>query len=96
MAIAKSDRFIDRNLDLVVEEECINFPPTVIKYEGKKLFRLGSSNKDDLIEHDEEYDRAEQSGQFIYCSEVGDMYDCCIYIDVVGQAILKAIRTRLK
>lgn len=96
MAISKSERFIDRNLELVVEEESINFPPAVIKYQGKKLFKLGPSNKADLIESSEEYDRAEQSGQFIYCSEVGDMYDCCIYVDTVGQAILKAIRTRLK
>lgn len=96
MAIAKSERFIDRNLNLVVEDESINFPPFTIKYQGKKLFGLGTSNKTDLIEPDEEYDRAEKSGQFLYCSEMGDMYECCMYVDTVGQVILKAVRTRLK
>lgn len=95
MAIAKNDRFVEKGIDFVVGEDKNNFPPKQIVFRGKKLFYLGVSNKDDLIEPCEDYDRADYKGQFIYCSDIGDMYDCCIYIDVVEQSILKSIRTRL-
>lgn len=96
MAIAKKDRFGKRVVQIVVSEDSNIFPPKQIIYEDNKLFCLGTSNKADLIQTSDEYDRSEKKGQFIYSSEAGDMYDCCMYTDYTERVILIAIRTRLK
>lgn len=96
MAIAKKDKFITKEIEVIISEDSNVFPPKLVTYNNFKLMLLGRSNKTDLIEETPQYERSENKGQFIYTNETGDTFDLSMYSDYTERVILTGIRTRLK
>lgn len=103
MAIAKKLRFVANNINVNLDMPTIPFPPLKFKTRELTLNYLGKSNKTDLYPGEEECDVGilkaisnKQIGQFVYCSDIGDMYEAFIYVDEVENVILRSLRTRLQ
>lgn len=101
MAIAKKDRFINKDMGLEITLCSPSFPPAEVEIPSveSKLILLGKSNKTDLMPT-ENLDDLQYSfqtgniGQFIYTSKNGDLYELCMYVDEVEKTILQGVRTR--
>lgn len=100
MAIAKKDRFLNRNICITLKSSGDIFPLKEFDFKGIKLMLLGVSNKSDLDVEDEGNrellyaSSIGRRGQFIYTDLKGNLYDSYIYEDTVGNNILLGIKTR--